>query len=63
MARYKTYDYNQMQMVPLSLAEQLMPGTLEYAIHEVVENRMDLSLFDERYNNDATPFLARHCTR
>lgn len=54
MARYKQYDYNQMQMIPLSLAEQMMPGTLEYAIHEVIENRMDLSLFDKRYKNDET---------
>ena len=54
MARYKRYDYNQMQMISVSLSEQLMPGTLEYAIHEVVENRLDLSLFDERYRNDET---------
>ena len=54
MARYKRYDYNQLMMVPLSLAEQLMPGTLEYAIHNVVEERLDLSIFDERYCNDET---------
>lgn len=54
MARYKTYDYNQLLMVPVSLSEQLMPGTLEYAINEVVENRLDLSRFDARYKNDKT---------
>lgn len=54
MARYKQYDYNQMQMVAVSLDEQLMPGTLEYAIHEVVESRLDLSRFDSRYKNDKT---------
>ncbi len=37
MARYKPYDYNQMLMVAVSLEEQLVPGTLEYAIHRVVE--------------------------
>ena len=41
-------------MVPVSLAEQLMPGTLEYAIHHVVEERLDLSIFDHRYCNDET---------
>ena len=46
MARYKRYDYNQLMMVPVSLEEQLMPGTLEYAIHHVVEQRLDLSIFD-----------------
>ena len=51
MARYKHYDYNQLMMVPVSLEEQLMPGTLEYAIHHVVEERLDLSIFDDRYSN------------
>jgi len=54
MARYKAYDYNQLMMVPVSLEEQLMPGTLEYAIHHVIEERLDLSRFDERYRNDQT---------
>lgn len=54
MARYKQYDYNQMMMVPVSLEDQLMPGTLEYAIHHVVEERLDLSIFDDRYCNDET---------
>jgi hypothetical protein len=54
MARYKPYDYDQLMMVPISLEDQLMPGTLEYAIHHVVEERLDLSIFDERYSNDET---------
>ena len=54
MARYKHYDYNQLMMVPVSLEEQLIPGTLEYAIHHVVEERLDLSIFDDRYRNDET---------
>jgi transposase len=54
MARYKQYDYDQMMMVPVSLEEQLMPGTLEYAIHHVVEERLDLRLFEDRYCNDET---------
>lgn len=54
MARYHHYDYNQLMLVPVSLEEQLTPGTLEYAIHHVVEHRLDLSMFDERYCNDAT---------
>jgi len=54
MANYRHYDYDQMVFAPISLAEQLMPGTLEYAIHHIVEERLDMSIFDERYNNDAT---------
>ena len=54
MARYKPYDYDQMMMVSIALAEQLVPGTLEYAIHHIIEERADASFFDERYNNDET---------
>jgi transposase len=54
MARYKFYNYNQLMMVPVSLEQQLIPGTLEYAIHHIVEQRLDLSLFDDRYSNDET---------
>lgn len=33
MSRDKPSEYSQLQMVPCSLDDQLMPGTLEYAIH------------------------------
>jgi len=32
----------------------LMPGTLEFAIHTLVEERMDISVFDGKYQNDET---------
>jgi len=54
MASYKHYDYSQLIMAPISLEEQLIPGTLEYAIHYIVEERLDMSGFDARYNNDDT---------
>ena len=54
MARYKHYDYDQLRMVPVSLEDQLVPGTLEYAIHHVVEERLELTVFDDRYRNDDT---------
>jgi len=52
MARYKLKDYAQLRMIPLSLEDQLDPGTLEYAIHYIIEERLDLSTFDARYSND-----------
>jgi len=58
MAKYKHYDYSQSVLLPVSLEEQLMPGTLEFAIHTLVETRMDMSIFDERYKNDETGRLA-----
>lgn len=54
MARYKNYSYNQMIMVPVCLDEQLYPGTLEYTIHVLIENKINMSVFDAKYNNDET---------
>ena len=54
MARYKSYDYTQSMMVPITLAEQLLPGTLEFAIHYLVDHDLDLMALDDRFNNDDT---------
>ena len=54
MAKYKKYDYSQSLLIPVSLEDQLMPGTLEFAIHTLVEERMDMSVFDDKYQNDET---------
>jgi transposase len=54
MAKYKKYNYAQMVMIPVSLEDQLLPGTLEYTIHEAVESKVDLSVFVLKYNNDET---------
>jgi hypothetical protein len=32
MAKYKHYDYSQTMLLPVNLADQLLPGTLEFAI-------------------------------
>jgi transposase len=58
MAKYKRYDYKQMVMLPVSLEDQLVPGTLEFAIHTLVETRLDLGRFAEKYRNDDTGRLA-----
>jgi transposase len=58
MAKYKSYDYSQSVLLPVSLEGQLMPGTLEFAIHTLVETRIDTSIFDCRYGNDETGRLA-----
>jgi transposase/IS5 family transposase len=54
MAKYKRYNYSQTVMLPVSLDDQLMPGTIEFAIHTLVEDKMDMLRFDERYKNDDT---------
>jgi hypothetical protein len=32
MAKYKRYDYSQRVLIPVSLEDQLIPGTLEFAL-------------------------------
>jgi len=54
MAKYKPDKYDQMVLIPVSLQNQLQPGTLEYTIHELVEKHIDLSVFEPRYHNDDT---------
>ncbi len=49
MARYKSYDYQQRVLLPVSLEDQLMPGTLESAIHNLVDKRLDMSIFAGKY--------------
>ena len=60
MAKYKPSNEDQMVMLPISLQDQLVPGTLEHTIHQLVEENIDLSVFDERYNNDETGAAAIH---
>jgi len=54
MAKYKPYDYRQSVLLPVSLEDQLIPGTLEFAIHTLVEKRLDMSVFHGKYQNDDT---------
>lgn len=52
MARYKDYDYSQMKMIPVSFERQILPGSFEYSLSYLIDNELDLSRFDQHYNND-----------
>jgi transposase len=54
MVKYKSYDYRQSFLLPVSLEDQLVPGTLEFAIHTLVEKRLDMAVFHGKYQNDDT---------
>jgi len=41
-------------MIPVSLEEQLVPGTMEYAIHHLIEERIETDFLDKRFSNDET---------
>jgi len=60
MAKYKPTNEDQMVMLPISLQDQLVPGTLEHTINRLVDENIDLSVFDERYKNDVTGAAAIH---
>jgi transposase len=54
MPRYKPYDLNQAKMIPLSYADQIVEGSFEHALNEIVEEHLDLTVFNHRYSNDET---------
>ena len=52
MPRYKEIERAQSLLVPVHYEDQLLPGTLEHAIDDIVDNYIDTTVFDDRYNND-----------
>ena len=48
MARYKAYDLNQTKMIPLSYADQIVEGSFEHALGEIVEGHLDLGPFESK---------------
>lgn len=54
MARYKHYDYNQGKFIPIDFSKQIVEGSFEHALHCLIEEELDLSIFDLRYEKDKT---------
>src|SRR3989339_637387 len=54
MPRYKNYNYSQTTLIPIDLEKQILPGTLEYAIHKLVEERVRIDAFEKKLKNDET---------
>ncbi|WP_189433430.1 transposase, partial [Alishewanella longhuensis] len=52
MPKYIPYDYNQNAMVVINYLDQLQPGTFEHAIHYLIDNKLDLSIFHCKYQNE-----------
>ena len=53
MARDKYIDTNP-RFLAVDLAKQLLPGTIEHAVHHLFEHELDLTAFDARFRNDLT---------
>jgi transposase len=56
MAKYKETEAKNRQGMYLSvnLLEQLLPGTFEYMLNDLINKKIDISMFDKNYNNDKT---------
>lgn len=58
MARYKPYDVKQVTLVSVSFQDQILSGSFEYALNEIIDNHIDMTPFEARYQNDKTGCLA-----
>ena len=56
MARYKYSDVEAGQglFLTIKLKEQLLPGTFEYMLDDLIGSKIDISDFDTNYKNDVT---------
>jgi transposase len=52
MARFKGTEKHQGMFLTINLHEQLLPGTFEWTVDYLI-NEADMSLFEQKYNNDA----------
>lgn len=51
MARYKERSQDNI-LVQINFSQQLLPGTFEFTLSEIVDHQIDLSVFDQFYDND-----------
>ena len=54
MAKYRTTDAaaGQILFLTVNLKDQLLPGTFEYMLNEIIGKEIDVSIFDQNYKND-----------
>ena len=56
MAKYKQTEAKNGQgmFLSINLMEQLLPGTFEHMLNDLIGKKIDISMFDKNYNNDET---------
>jgi hypothetical protein len=54
MARYKNTQKGQGLFLTVNLYDQIIPGTYEHTLNHLIDKKLDLSIFDRKYNNDET---------
>ena len=43
-----------MLMIPVCLSKQVLPDTFKYTLNVLIDQQIDLSIFDYKYSNDET---------
>ena len=41
-------------MIPVSFEKQILPGTFEYTLCHLIDTQIDMSVFENHYENDET---------
>jgi transposase len=54
MAHYKETEKGQGLFLTVNLSEQILPGTYEHTLNHLIDEKLDLSVFDSKYNNEET---------
>jgi len=54
MPKFIPYNYDQTSMVVINFKDQLQPGTFEHAVHYLINEKLDLSIF---YLTKRTPIV------
>ena len=52
MARYNDDNSHQGKFIPVSFDRQILPGSFEHTLSLLIDEHLDMSVFDDRYNND-----------
>jgi len=52
MPRFKPYNYDQSRFIAIDYRRQILPGTFEYAIDRLINERVDMKGFASSYKND-----------
>ena len=60
MPRFKRNFRKQGLMISLNLDQQLLPGSLAHTLDYIVEEKLDLSILDEAFENDEAGACAYH---
>jgi len=52
MPRFKPNEQDQMMFLPIIFHEQIIAGTFEYALNDIIDKNVNLTIFYHHYNND-----------